>query len=640
MLRIGILTLTRKGSWLFFLLCSALAPASLTAQDSDTTPPSVMSLSFSAATVDVTAAAQNVTVTATLADDLAGVSYGLITFTSPSGQTTGDTYFSRVTGTYLNGVYQATVPFARYAEPGVWTASIYLRDTAGNTITYSSATLVGIGFPGRMTVVDANPDTTPPTLLSASFSPSLIDTSTGPQTVTVTLRITDNQSGAVFRIAQPCPVNVHLLRAAGNNVTTLDLWGSNFSLVTGTSQSGFWQAQLTMPQYSGGSWSLSGLCLSDAITNKVNLTQTQLAAMGINPVLTDVSTPSDITPPTLTGLSLSRGVIDTSLSGQNVTLTLTASDDIAGVFFGLFNSTYYYINAGFRSPSGAQYVGMQGIYTHPAPVAGTPLAGTWQLPFVWPRYSEQGTWNLSNLSLLDAIGNYRYYSTADLQAMGLSAGIVVTKPSQTLDGTVGPAGGTVSDSTFGARSSVTFPPGLLSSSTNIAIDVFATPLAVPTPRGFTMPGTYFTNLSFSPALAEPLPAPGITVVLPLVNPMTPGARLSLYHIDTIVGLTPAMDASRNPVVGSVNADRVSATFYNVVTVSTVVGYLSNGSVLGDVSGDGRVDCADVSLVKSSFGTRTGQAGYNVAADLNNDGTVNILDLFIVSRQLPAGTTCQ
>jgi hypothetical protein len=29
----------------------------------------------------------------------------------------------------------------------------------------------------------------------------------------------------------------------------------------------------------------------------------------------------------------------------------------------------------------------------------------------------------------------------------------------------------------------------------------------------------------------------------------------------------------------------------------------------------------------------------VAADLNNDGTVNVLDLFIVSRQLAAGTVC-
>ena len=282
---------------------------------------------------------------------------------------------------------------------------------------------------------------------------------------------------------------------------------------------------------------------------------------------------------------------------------------------------------------------MQGIYSHPAPIAGTPLAGTWQLPATWPQYSEQGTWNLNYLFFQDAVGNYAYYTTAQLHSLGFPSSIVVEYPSGTPDGTIGPAGGTVDDNAFGTRASITFPPGLVSSPTTVTIDVFASPLSVPTPRGFTMPGTYFENVSLSPALPEPIPAPGITVVLPLLTPMTPGAHLSLYHIDPIIGLAPAMNASGNPVIGTVNADGVSATFNNVVTFSTVVAYLSTGSVLGDVNGDGVVNCADVSIVKSAFGTHTGQPGFNIAADLNNDGTVNILDLFIVSRQLAAGTVC-
>jgi hypothetical protein len=154
-----------------------------------------------------------------------------------------------------------------------------------------------------------------------------------------------------------------------------------------------------------------------------------------------------------------------------------------------------------------------------------------------------------------------------------------------------------------------------------------------------MPGTYFENIAFSPALPEPIAAPGIAVVLPLLTPMTPGAKLSLYHIDPMIGLAPAMNAFGNPVVGTVDADGIDATFNNVVTFSTVVAYLSNGSVLGDVNGDGVVNCVDVSIVKSGFGRHTGQPGFNIAADLNNDGTVNILDLFIVSRQL-GGTVCR
>ena len=82
-------------------------------------------------------------------------------------------------------------------------------------------------------------------------------------------------------------------------------------------------------------------------------------------------------------------------------------------------------------------------------------------------------------------------------------------------------------------------------------------------------------MAFSPALSMPLASPGITVVLPLLNSMTPGARLDLWHIDPATGLLqPATDAFHNtPVLGTVNKDGVSATFLNVVTLSTVVAHL-------------------------------------------------------------------
>ena len=632
----------RNSLRLFAMLAAFAASQTPSMAQSDTTPPSLVTLSFSAASVNVSAAAQTLTVNATITDDLSGFNYGYIEFISPSGQTAGyyqSGYFTRISGTSLNGGYQVNVPFPKFVEPGVWTASVYLQDNAGNSITLQSTTLVSLGFPGTLTVVDSTPDTTPPTLLGASFSPSTINTSAGPQSITVSLQVADSQSGAVFSNSSFYAVNAYLSRAGTGTTDSLLLWGGNFTLVSGTAQNGVWQATLTMPRYSGGSWALSLVNLSDAVTNHVSLTSTQLAAMGINPVLTDSSTPSDTTPPVLTGLSFAPTVVDTSSSSQNVTVTLSASDDISGVYFGLFNSYYSYGDASFRSPSGNQYVSAYQNYGQPAPIAGTPLAGTWQLTAQWPQYSEQGTWNLYYLDLQDTVGNSVYYSPAQLQALGFPTTIVITKPSLTPDGTIGSAGGTVNDNAFGTRASITFPPGLVSSPTTVSIDVFPSPLSVPTPRGFTMPGTYFENLSFSPALPEPVPAPGITIVLPLLTPMTPGALLSLYHIDPIIGLAPAMNAFGHPVIGTVNAGGVSATFNNVVTFSTVVAYLSTGSVLGDVNGDGTVNCADVSIVKSSFGTHTGQAGYNVAADLNNDGTVNILDLFIVSRQLAPGTVC-
>lgn len=62
-------------------------------------------------------------------------------------------------------------------------------------------------------------------------------------------------------------------------------------------------------------------------------------------------------------------------------------------------------------------------------------------------------------------------------------------------------------------------------------------------------------------------------------------------------------------------------------------------LLGDLNEDGSVGCDDLAIVKASFGKRVGQPGFDPRADVNGDGVVNVLDLSIVARQLPAGTTC-
>jgi hypothetical protein len=167
---------------LFVLLAACAASSTLSMAQSDTTPPSLTSLSFSAGSVNVSAAVQNLTVNATITDDLSGVNYGGIEFFSPSGQYVS-AGFSRISGTNLNGAYKATVAFPLFAQPGTWTAYVYIYDNAGNNSALQSATLVSLGFPGTLTVVDTNPDTTPPTLLGASFSPSTINTSNGPQVI-------------------------------------------------------------------------------------------------------------------------------------------------------------------------------------------------------------------------------------------------------------------------------------------------------------------------------------------------------------------------------------------------------------------------------------------------------------------------
>jgi Bacterial Ig-like domain (group 3)/Dockerin type I domain len=88
---------------------------------------------------------------------------------------------------------------------------------------------------------------------------------------------------------------------------------------------------------------------------------------------------------------------------------------------------------------------------------------------------------------------------------------------------------------------------------------------------------------------------------------------------------------------SVNFTPSDTTDYNsaVATVKVNVKTLP-----GDLNGSGAVSCADLAIVKASFGKKTGQPGFDPRADVNGDGIVNILDLSAVARQLPAGTVCQ
>ncbi len=59
----------------------------------------------------------------------------------------------------------------------------------------------------------------------------------------------------------------------------------------------------------------------------------------------------------------------------------------------------------------------------------------------------------------------------------------------------------------------------------------------------------------------------------------------------------------------------------------------------DLNNDTVVNCADVAVVKAAMGKKIGDLGFNVQADLNSDNVINIRDLTMITRQLPAGTSC-
>ena len=162
---------------------------------------------------------------------------------------------------------------------------------------------------------------------------------------------------------------------------------------------------------------------------------------------------------------------------------------------------------------------------------------------------------------------------------------------------------------------------------------------MPIPQGFNTVASDFVDVELGPHPVTPFLSPGMSVTLPLVNGLPSGTVLQLLRVNPANGtFIPAISVAGAYVYGSVGADGLSVSFTGIASLSTVAALVPNG-VFGDVNGDGKVDCKDVSIVKASFGKRTGQSGFDVRADVNHDGIVNVNDLALVTRQVPAGAVC-
>ena len=363
-------------------------------------------------------------------------------------------------------------------------------------------------------------------------------------------------------------------------------------------------------------------------------------SLGFVPTFTVTSATPDTTPPMMTGLTITP-FVNTSLGPATVTVNLSATDNLTGLDF-VAGSKSPDLNGAyleFVSPSGHQFL-YGSVYNGFTPLGGTSLSGTWQVKLTMPQYSEGGDWNLTYVGLRDAAGNFlSLQSPSEIQNLGLQTDLEVILPSLTPDGSIGAAGGTVQDTVFGPRAALTLPPGLVGGTT-VALDVFSQAFHVSLPAGFSVAGTDFLNVQLTPEPNFPLPSPGATITLPTPNQMAAGTQLTLFKVDPAsANLVCEPSVFGGCVVGTVDVAGTSATFSGLASLSVVVGLVPSAAVLGDVNGDGKVDCTDIAIVKAAFGTRTGQAKFDARADVTNNGVVDINDLASVSRHLPTGTVC-
>lgn len=248
----------------------------------DLAPPDLADFSFDPTSVDVSAGAENPTLTLRITDNLSGFDFGNFLFLSPSGQQVvsgGYNAPNLVSGDSLDGIYQVSAPVPQFSEAGTWRViQIFLRDHVGNTIVFGEADLLSRGFPAHLQVISNPQDITAPSLTQFSFAPATIDTSTASQSVTLTLRIADDIAGFDFG-------NFLFLSPSGQQVNS---GGYNHpNRISGTALDGIYEVTTTFPQFSEvGTWRVIQVFLRDKVGNTVVLGETDLVTRGFPTTLT------------------------------------------------------------------------------------------------------------------------------------------------------------------------------------------------------------------------------------------------------------------------------------------------------------------------------------------------------------------
>ena len=285
---------------------------------SDTTRPAISNFSFTPNSVNATVDAQTITATVRLTDDLAGVSDASAYFYSPSQNQYGSVYWnsgSRISGTALDGTYRSTFTIPRYAEGGDWKLyRMIVSDVIGNRQDYYLASLnpqgtdlvFPAGTPETLSVIGSTPDTTRPALSNFSFTPNSVDATTSAQTITATVRLTDDLAGV-------SDASAYFYSPSQNQYGSV-YWNSG-SRISGTALDGTYRSTFTIPRYAeGGDWKLYRMIVSDAIGNRRDYYPASL-----NPQGTDLVFPAG-TPETLSVNSTVSPLVVLS-SSSNVTTT-------------------------------------------------------------------------------------------------------------------------------------------------------------------------------------------------------------------------------------------------------------------------------------------------------------------------------
>jgi hypothetical protein len=344
---------------------------------------------------------------------------------------------------------------------GTWSAySLLLVDKLGNNTSLYKTDLEAL-FGSGVTNVQNNAatyDSARPEITAFNLSPKTINTDDSNVDVTLTMTLIDQYAGVC--IPGDCDdytSSATQLRMKAPSGTQM-IYFTDFIRTAGSDLNGTYTSTATFPKGSrGGIWTADYLFINDKIGNNEFLSAVDIEALFGNDASDIVNNASsfDENEPEITAFEITPTEINTDESSQTLTLNVTLKDDISGICIrgdcGDYNSSETQLRL---SPLiGTQYID----FTSLTRVSGNELDGVYEATATVPKSSKEGIWQVEYLLLVDKIGNNKFLSADDLNALFPNAeGLTITNTAEASSVTIDREWTLSSENT-----SVTFPAGTI-----------------------------------------------------------------------------------------------------------------------------------------------------------------------------------
>lgn len=280
-------------------------------------------------------------------------------------------------GTVEDGIWKAIITIPQNALAGNWKINIFpVSDLAFNTWDSFGP---GSGYDASFKVISANSDNEAPVLQTFSLASQSVDVSNGAVILQVTMRITDNDSGAETP-------NVSARSVDGDATAGF----AEVTLLSGDSNDGIWQAILTIPENTIlGDWEVTIFPLTDMAGNSADFFG---PGDGFDASFTVISTNNDTTAPVLVDFQVDKRVVNVTQSNEQLVVTMRLTDAESGV--------------DTPSVSAASLLnGATAGFANVALVSGDIYDGTWEAVITLPQGITGGPWRINVFPVADLSQN-------------------------------------------------------------------------------------------------------------------------------------------------------------------------------------------------------------------------------------------